>query len=199
MKLGVIALLAAILVSGCASGDQDSSQDHAMTSAQIEALAEVEQKAGHDDQAAVLEDGAVDSVEYDATFNALEKCLTERGFVVTSPVVSPVNGLRYEFSADFGARDQVSALADMDDCEAVHWNSVAQAYESSNEAVMDPTLSAAAASCLQERGHSDATEESSVARFVSALGENAVDDVVQCVQDEGSKLFPDLPSLTVGY
>lgn len=137
--------------------------------------------------------------EYDGAFARLESCLTDHGFTVDGPVVSPVDGVRYEFRSDFGTRDQTAALADLDECNAVHWTSVAQAFELSQPQIMDAPLVTATADCLRTDGLTLDGEEAKVADFVSSVGEAQGKAVLDCVQQEGARLYPDLPSLSVGY
>ncbi|PPF14167.1 hypothetical protein C5C31_04925 [Rathayibacter rathayi] len=199
LKSAVAAVLAAAALAGCSAAPAEPTPGQPMGAGQIRALAQEEGEAGHAQQQAALEDGAVTFQEYDEAFARLEACLTDHGVTVEGPVVSPVDGVRYEFSSDFGSREQSAALSDIDECNAVHWASVAKAYELSQPQSMDPPLVEATSACLRARGLDPAPEADVVAEFVTSVGEENGDAVLDCVQHEGARLYPDLPSLTAGY
>ncbi|QHC67316.1 hypothetical protein GSU68_12580 [Rathayibacter sp. VKM Ac-2759] len=197
-RAGVGALLLAL--TGCASGAPGDSVGHeAMSSAQVEALAAQERDAGHGEQAAFLEDGVVTFEEYDASFVLYARCLTDRGLTVEGPQISPVDGVRYQSTADIGTHERTAALADIDECEAVYRTSVAQAYELSQPQVMDAPLAEAAAECLRGKGLAVTGEETDVADFVDSVGESESEEAVDCVLSEATRLYPEMTSLSVGY
>lgn len=187
------------LLCGCTLQQDASVSRDPLSSEQVKALGAEERAVGHLEQAEALEDGIVTSQEYDLAFDRLASCLNLRGFTVTSPVVSPVDGVAYEFSSDFGTRDLDSALADLDDCETTHWRSVSMAYELSREPVMDPTLVEASTRCLKEQGYTPNGDERNVADLVRSIGEEEDSIVIDCVHGEAIRLYPELPSLVVGY
>ncbi|MWV50664.1 hypothetical protein GRS96_15425 [Rathayibacter sp. VKM Ac-2803] len=194
---GAVVLL---VLAGCSGAVPDDSVRHEpLSSAQIEALGEQERESGHDEQAESLEDGVVTFEEYDASFTRYAECLTGKGFTVEGPQVSPVDGVRYESSTDIGTRERSAALADIDECQARYSTSVAQAYELSRPQVMDPPLATAAGECLTGRGLSVTGEEANVVDFVESVGEAEDDVVMDCVLDEATRLYPEMPALSVGY
>jgi hypothetical protein len=196
---GAGALLMLVL-AGCSDAPANESASHEpLSSAQIEALADQEREAGHEEQAAFLEDGLVTFEEYDASFVLYADCLAARGFTVEGPQVSPVDGVRYESTTDIGTREQSAALADIDECHAAYSTSVARAYELSQPQVMDPPLAQATADCLTGKGLSVSGEETAVADFVDSVGEGEDDEVTACVLDEAVRLYPEMTSLSVGY
>lgn len=159
-------------------------------------MADEQARLGHDGQADILSDGVVSAAEYDSAFQELRRCLEAAGFEVTAPLISPVNGFTYEYVADFGDREMSGALKDLDSCEASHFSSVARAFSLSNIPEMESSLARAVFDCLERKGLDTRGDEANLRQFVESVGEEAA---LSCTLESAQVLFPDYPSLTVGY
>lgn len=190
---------AVLLLSGCVAEQTTGTEPQLLTADQIREYAAQERDAGHTEQAGILDDGKVTSDEYSNAFGLLADCLSAKGLLVSEPAMDPVSNVRYAFSYDYNGINQVEALRVIDSCEAVFWTSVSVAFSLSREERMDPALADYAAGCLRDRGYAPAEGSSSVRDLVHELGDDASDDVVECVHRGVLELFPDLPSVAIGY
>lgn len=184
-----------LLLAGCAA-EPPVQDDRAL----VLALAEVERDAGHEEQAALLEDGVASAEDYDEAFRLMRGCMEEGGVTLTEPVVSPADGLRYiwDFDANGLAPEAIDEL--QLECESVYWTSVSAAYPDTHAHVMDEPLRLAAIECLRAEGYELSGEERN---FVELAGDPEADGGVRreaaadCVFREAHELYPELPSLSL--
>jgi hypothetical protein len=142
--------------------------------------------------------GSVSLEEYMSAFDALKDCVTEAGLIVTEPTMSPVDNARLLFGYEFNGLSPDAALAATDGCETQTWTRTSIAFTLDAVPRMNADLAAFVSDCLTERGLDTKGNENSVSAFIASAGEPHRDTVVDCVLEGARRLYPDLPSVTVG-
>ena len=187
-------LTVAALLAGCSAPEPPTGRELVL------ALAAQAQEQGHPAQYELMKDGVVDLRDYDSAYRQLRACMEEGGVVVTDPVVSPADGLRYIF--EFDANGLAPAVVDelQRECELLYWVPVNAAYTDTNPAVMAEALRLAALECLEGAGFEVTGDERN---FPEMVGDPEADAGEQreaaagCVFDAAHELYPDLPNLTL--
>jgi hypothetical protein len=190
----LLPVAAVALLAGCSAPEPPTERELVL------ALAAESQEQGHPAQYELMKDGVVDLEDYDTAYRQLRACMEEGGMLVTDPIVSPADGLRYifEFDANGLAPEVVDEV--QRDCEAQYWTPLNAAYGDTNPAVMEESLRRASLECLEQAGYDMTGEEQN---FAEMVGDPTADEGEQreaaadCVFEAARKLYPDLPNLTL--
>jgi len=152
--------------------------------------------AGSTGQGGALEDGVITASEYRAAFDALRSCVEDAGPTVSDAVISPIDGYSLVFSYDAAGVDTTAAVDIYDRCEGRHWQPLAQLYSAVSTSSMNPDLASAVSDCLATQEQAVPTEATSLEAFFDQRNDaEHQQKVVDCISDEVSRLFPDLPAV----
>lgn len=153
---------------------------------------------GHEQQEEILRDGRITAEEYSTAFESLKACIEEKGYTVSDPMVSPLDGLRFEFNYNSNGLDQDQAFLDYEDCEATYWLPTAPAYSHSNPQRIDEPLKEGVILCLENKG---ITVDKKATAFQDLVGDSNEDREAasDCAGSLAFSLYPDLPAFSVDY
>lgn len=181
MRLQVVRGLVLVLVftAGCApaSGDGDRGT----------VAAEPEYPAA---QSWALNDGTVTDDEYKTAISQFVMCVTDAGYRVTDPVLSPVDGLTllYDLTPQ-GDPDRWNEK--MESCNVTYVSHIEPTYVEARQQVMDPSLRDRTGQCLRDKGFILSGTESNVEQFRDSTGGS--NTVMECVSASLKELFPTVP------
>lgn len=149
-----------------------------------------------------MRDGELTEDEYYAAALRLQNCYSDQGVAIEGPVVSPVDQLTLEFAYP----ESLSSISDSGEAELNkcidQWIPVIAAYTATHDAQMDESLRVAVLDCLTEAGYMTTGEEITSADF---MGDSDSDGGQQkkvaeeCIVTNATRLFPDLPKVTIYY
>lgn len=173
---------------------------------QVRELAKKLASEGKTEQSDVMKSGRVTKGDYEAAFSRLDRCVTDRGYSLTPPQISPIDGVSYSFVFLLNGKSMDTATKDNEDCQEKYWNAVSSVYVNTAAKSMDQALWLASLSCLKSAGYDLSLEKGTL---VDMVGENPMgsdgklskqaDTAVNCVRDHAVQLFPDLPSISVSF
>lgn len=106
IRVTVIAALFAVTVltfTSCASAPDSSGTSFSV--ADIQVRGEQARSEGNDFVADVFEDGSVTEAEYLEAIDGFTACMTEYGYAVSAPVLSPMDSLSYSTVSDPAGQD----------------------------------------------------------------------------------------------
>lgn len=196
--IGMFVLLGALAMSGCTGPSTDATE---LTPREVVlAAADEAKKQGLDFQYRAMEDGVVDSEDYDAAYKALASCYATSGLGIDPPVLNPVDGLTYIFDlrANGLAPEKVDEVQSM--CLAEYWVPINGIFLSTNTQRMDEVLRTSSIDCMREEGFQLSGEELT---FSELVGEPDATDRTQyntardCVVKLAHELFPEIPGINL--
>ena len=157
---------------------------------------------GYKVQGKPLLDGSVTAEEYRTAFDNLRTCVTTAGYTISDPVVSPVTNTNYEFVFDFKGRNQRKANTEILDCEKRYWSDLAGVYVDTAPQRMDEGLRQAVIACMKKHHYRVPDTDRTIAQMA---GRDPVKDAkrrtvtMNCTQSEATRLFPNLPSVSLSF
>lgn len=142
-------------------------------------------------QAWALSDGVVTEAEYRTAIERFISCVRDAGYEVTDPVLSPIDRLTllYDLTAN-GDRERWNKRIEY--CNDTEVSYIEPRYVEAREQVMEPSLRAASAECLNHRGFELTGNERNVRDFVKATNGSTA-TVMECVTPALQRLFPNVP------
>jgi hypothetical protein len=190
----LLLLPAVALLAGCSAPEPPTGRELVL------ALAAEAQEQGHPAQYELMKDGVVDLEDYDAAYRQFRACLEEGGIIVTDPIVSPADGLRYIFELDANGLAPEAVDDVQGECEARFWVPINAAYGDTNPAVMEEALRAASLECLEQAGFDMTGKERNFPEMVGdpdGDGGEQREAAADCVFEAAHELYPELPNLTL--
>lgn len=142
-------------------------------------------------QAWALDDGVVTDTEYREAIDGFVSCMRDAGYSITDPVLSPIDGLTLLY--DMNPSGPPEAWNEkVEECDSSFVSMIEPTYVASRDQVMEPSLQAATARCLNDEGIRVSGKERNVKEFADSAGEPG-NVIMQCVSPSMHKLFPDYP------
>ncbi len=196
-SLAIVSCAALLAITACSGGDgaaQPIQKD-------ILAAAKEQRAAGHDQAADLLEDGVVDSADYEAAIENARRCISDLGLSMSEPQLNPVDNLRYSYYANtegapVGTDEAVTA------CMDGNVASVEVYYVATHEQVMSTPLIAPVNTCMEEAGYGPFPEATSMPDFA---GDPEDDDAgrrttaFECIGSAMSEVYPEVEYYGIGY
>lgn len=190
----------ALLFVGCAGNAPPTTED--LTPQFIKERSEQFRIAGRTELADMFSDGVVDADDYDTSFKTFSACVISRGFTITDPVLNPGDGLRYIYELDIVGRDPDVVAKDQTECSA-DFLEVEGMYTATTPQIMDESLRLAVIKCMQTQDLPIDSEAKSYPQIIQSAGDAAtgqwLTSIGTCIGDAGSKPFPELPYIPVGF
>ena len=122
-----------------------------------------------------------------------EECMAKSQVELVNRGWNPVNG--QEFILTYRAKtvpgDKVFEIAHA--CRATHLNAAEAGYKEDNPAIMAPELMKAIQQCLTDKGIRVTGQEKNSQDLVEAVPTSRRVDLLDCVHDNGRKMYPALP------
>lgn len=189
-------LILAWTVGGCAPAQQKTGTQ--LSSEDVKSISEREKSAGHDETAELLRDGFVDKGDYDKAFANLERCMTDLGYTVTEPLISPADGLSFLFEYGNPGRAQDKFQSDSLECETKFWAVASAVYLNTTEQVTEEAVRVAAIECMNKKGFDvpqDAKNFKAMSGDPTADGGEQRKQATTCILDNVYRLHPNIRSV----
>ncbi|MDQ4502613.1 hypothetical protein [Sinomonas sp. ASV322] len=168
-----------------------------ITSEDLKASAQRERNEGHLESAEMLADGVIDKAEYDKAFNNLSRCMSDGGYKVTDPVISPLDGLSFTYEYDAQGRDLRAMSEHSLACEQRYWLPVSAAYMATHEQRMEEPLRISMQSCMNAAGY-DIPDDARTFRAMAGdpFSEDGSRDrtAMGCFSEGMARLYPAIKS-----
>lgn len=178
-----------VLVSCSEGGARTDSGGNPVLVASLEA-----DDLGLTEQLQVLQDGRVTKDEYELAVSATINCYRAQGHNIADPVLSPVNGLILLFNKPAQSSNVSSAPVD---CSDIYLRLVERSYRETHENRMNKELRDRVSECLRDRGLRPSGDEDSADDYYAEFGERNFGDMIECIGEEASKLFPHLQVIPI--
>jgi hypothetical protein len=213
----LLAALLAVVVAGCdpeepaptarptaAPATYEAPSNYRMGGSRIRGL--VDGLDPDSPQRQILADGHVSATEFQQAWDGYAHCISEVGFVVSTPVVDPVGNVELIYtyrrqgtaptspSRDVQMTDEEAGR--IDDCEARYWFPVSAIHIAETPDHMTPLLADAVTRCMSGRGY-DVAGSTSFGEVVGAEDGHAegarVEAGRECLSKAMAEHYPDLP------
>lgn len=190
LSTGIAILIGLLLLVSCSQvGASTNSGGNSVVVASLEA-----EDLGLTEQMEVLQDGRVTEGEYEWAVSATIACYRAQGHNIADPVLSPVNGLILLFNKPAQSSSVSSSLVD---CSERYLRLVERSYRETHENRMNTDLRDRVSECLRDRGLRPSGDEESADDYYAEFGERNFDDMIECIGEEASKLFPHLQVIPI--
>ena len=186
---------ASLLLAGCTQAGQNAN-------AILSAAANEAEAAGAHESAAAMRDGKLTEDEYYAAARRLQTCYGDQGVTIEGPILSPVDQVTLEFAYPDSLSSVTGSAEDALNKCIDQWAPELAAYTATHKAEMDESLRLAVSDCLEKAGYVVTGDEKTTSDFMGdphSDGGTQRDAAQKCIVTNATRLFPDLPKVTIYY
>lgn len=198
-RVTVCAGLVALAGAACSA---PADEEAGFTAEDVKQAAQRELDEGHEEAAAMLEDGVVTQAEYQQAVENVAECVTEGGLIMSEPVLNPIDNQRLLFTVDWNGIDGEVAEPLVTGCQTTYQGAVETYYTATNEASMDQALVPRVRECMVEEGFDVEQGAADVRAFVGPTQDEDTsrrDVAVECISTAVREVFPDLPNVSIAF
>jgi hypothetical protein len=186
-----------LLLAGCTGGGEaEPPVEEYMRQAAVQA-----RDAGFDEAAEMLEDGVVDSADYEAAVENARRCISDLGVAMSEPQLNPVDNLRLSYTVSIegvsaGTEDAINA------CMDGNVGAVETYYVATHEQQMSTPLIAPVRACMEAAGQGSFPDATSMPEFAGDPEEQdgtRRETAFECIREGMAEAFPDVEYYAIGY